>query len=78
MWKTRSGEDSCIIVDSFWENSKLVVVIWNKNKSKFQKYYRNDEYDQDEDFYVDGVYMEDDYINIDYNYQMLKYQKGGI
>ncbi len=74
----KDGE-SCIVLDSYWENSKLTVILYNKTKGgKYEKHQRTDEWDQDDNFYVDGIYMEDDYIHIDYNYQLLVSRRGKL
>lgn len=73
-------QESCIVLDTYWDKSgKLTVILYNKDRGgKYEKFQRVDEYDQNEDFFVNGIYMEDDYADIDYNYQMIKWRKGGI
>lgn len=74
----KEGE-SCIVLDSYWENNKLTVILYNKSKGgKYEKHQRTDEWDQNEDFYVDGIYMEDDYVHIDYAYQLHISRRGKL
>lgn len=73
-------QESCIVLDTYKDKSnKLTVILYNKSRGgKYEKHQRIDAHDQDENFYVDGVYMNDDYESIDYKYQLMKSQRGAL
>lgn len=66
----------CIIMETYWKNNKLTVVLYNSEKRSFQKFERADEWDQDKDFFVTGINMSDQYIDLDYKYQLMKMRSG--
>lgn len=66
----------CIILDTYWQNNKLIVILYNKDTGKYEKHQCVDEYDQNEDFLVDGIYSGSDYFTIDYNYQLIVSRRG--
>ena len=68
----------CIILDTYWQSSKLIVILYNKDTRKYEKHQCIDEYDQNENFLVDGIYSDSDYISIDYNYQLHVSRRGKL